>query len=179
MEFPRQRYCRGLPLPSPGELSNPGIKRRSPALQADSLLSEPPGKPFYVYIHTHGYTHTQIHCFSCIAGRCALDPWIGKMSWRKKWQPTPLFLPGKSYGQRSLAGYSPWSHEKSWTRLSSWTTVTAARLNVPVSTTSRSAIRDLGWDSTQDLHYCRPRSFHRQQDQDVIPKQKKKKIPSG
>ena len=32
--------------------------------------------------------------------------------WRKKWQPTPIFLPGKSYGQRSLEGYSPWGHKK-------------------------------------------------------------------
>ena len=32
--------------------------------------------------------------------------------WRKKWQPTPIFLPGKSYGQRSLVGYSPWGHKE-------------------------------------------------------------------
>ena len=37
--------------------------------------------------------------------------------WRRKWQPTPVFLPVKSHGQRSLAGYSPWSH-KSQTQLS-------------------------------------------------------------
>ena len=47
MGFPRQQYCSGLPFPSPGDLPNPGIKPRSPALQADSLLSEPPGKPIY------------------------------------------------------------------------------------------------------------------------------------
>ena len=40
-----QEYWSGQPFPSPGDLSNPGIKARSPALQADSLLSEPPGKP--------------------------------------------------------------------------------------------------------------------------------------
>ena len=33
--------------------------------------------------------------------------------WRRKWQPTPVFLPGGSYGQRSLAGYSPWGHKES------------------------------------------------------------------
>ena len=37
------------------------------------------------------------------------DPWVGKIPWRRKWQPSPVFLPGKSHGQRSLAGYSPWS----------------------------------------------------------------------
>ena len=43
--FSRQEYCSGLPCPSPGDLPDPGIKRKSPELQADSLLDEPPGKP--------------------------------------------------------------------------------------------------------------------------------------
>ena len=42
MEFSRQEYWSGLPFPSPGDLPNPGIEPGSPALQADSLLSEPP-----------------------------------------------------------------------------------------------------------------------------------------
>ena len=45
MGFSRQEYWSGLPFPSPGDLPNPGIKPRSPALQADALTSEPPGKP--------------------------------------------------------------------------------------------------------------------------------------
>ena len=36
------------------------------------------------------------------------NPWIGKTPWRRAWQPTPVFLPEESQGQRSLAGYSPW-----------------------------------------------------------------------
>ena len=43
--FSRQEYCSGLPCPPPGDLPNPVIEPRSPTLQADSLLSEPPGKP--------------------------------------------------------------------------------------------------------------------------------------
>ena len=39
--------------------------------------------------------------------RQRFDPWVGKMPWRRKWQPTPVFLPGKCHGQRGLAGYSP------------------------------------------------------------------------
>ena len=39
--------------------------------------------------------------------RRQFDPWVGKMALRRKWQPTPVFLPGKSHGQRSLVGYSP------------------------------------------------------------------------
>ena len=45
MEFSRQEYWSGLPFPSPGDLPDPGIKPRSPALQTDSLPSELPGKP--------------------------------------------------------------------------------------------------------------------------------------
>jgi len=45
MEFPRQEYWSGLPCPSPEDLPDPGIKPGSPTLQADSLPSEPPGKP--------------------------------------------------------------------------------------------------------------------------------------
>ena len=37
------------------------------------------------------------------------DFWVGKIPWRRKWQPTSVFLPGKPHGQRSLAGYSPWT----------------------------------------------------------------------
>ena len=44
MDFSRQEYWRGLPCSSPGDLPDPGMKPGSPALQADSLLSEPPGK---------------------------------------------------------------------------------------------------------------------------------------
>ena len=49
MGFSRQEYCSGLPFPSPGDLSYPGIEPGSPALQADALPSEPPGKPNVVY----------------------------------------------------------------------------------------------------------------------------------
>ena len=45
MGFSRQEYLSGLPFPSPGNRPDPGIKHGSPALQADSLPSEPPGKP--------------------------------------------------------------------------------------------------------------------------------------
>ena len=45
MGFSRQEYWSGLPFPSPGHLPDPGIEPGPPALQADSLLSEPPGKP--------------------------------------------------------------------------------------------------------------------------------------
>ena len=40
------------------------------------------------------------------------EPWVGKIPWRRKWQPTPISLMGKSHGQRSLVGYSPWDHKE-------------------------------------------------------------------
>ena len=50
-------------------------------------------------------------CMQC--GRPWFDPCVGKIPWRRKWQPTPVSLPGKFHGQRSLAGYSPWGHKES------------------------------------------------------------------
>ena len=42
------------------------------------------------------------------AGDPGFNPWVGKIPWRRKWQPTPVLLPGESHGGRSLIGYSPW-----------------------------------------------------------------------
>ena len=44
--------------------------------------------------------------------RCWLDPWVRKIPWRRKWEPTPVFLTGKSHEERSLAGYRPWGHKQ-------------------------------------------------------------------
>ena len=41
------------------------------------------------------------------------ETWVGKIPWRRKWQPTPALLPGESHGGRSLVGYSPWSRKES------------------------------------------------------------------
>ena len=45
--------------------------------------------------------------------RCGFHLWVEKIPWGRKWQPTPVLLPGKFHGQRSLAGYSPWSCKES------------------------------------------------------------------
>ena len=62
MEFSRQEYWSGLPLPSPGDLPNPGVEPRSPALQVDALTSEPPGKP-----NVHKRSKIGPVCFTHIA----------------------------------------------------------------------------------------------------------------
>ena len=45
---------------------------------------------------------------ACKAGDLGWIPGLGRSPWRRKWQPTPVFLPGESHGQKSLVGYSPW-----------------------------------------------------------------------
>ena len=45
--------------------------------------------------------------------RHGFDSWVEKIPWRREWQPTPVFLPGESQGQRSLEGYDPWGHKES------------------------------------------------------------------
>ena len=49
----------------------------------------------------------------CQCRRCTFNPWVRKILWKRKRQPIPVFLPGKSHGQRSLVGYSLWGHKES------------------------------------------------------------------
>ena len=50
---------------------------------------------------------------ACQCKRQEFDPWVRKIPCRRKWQATPVFLPGEFHGHRSLAGYSPWGHKES------------------------------------------------------------------
>ena len=53
---------------------------------------------------------------TCQCRRCkrhGFDPWVGKIPWRRAWQPTPVFSPRESLEQRSLAGYNPWVRKES------------------------------------------------------------------
>ena len=50
---------------------------------------------------------------ACQCRRHEFDLWMGKIPWRRKWKPTPVFLPGESHERRSLEGYSPWGHKES------------------------------------------------------------------
>ena len=51
--------------------------------------------------------------FACQCKRCGFDPWVGKILWSRKWQPTLVFLVTKFHGQRRLVGYSPWGCKES------------------------------------------------------------------
>ena len=74
MGFSRQEYWSGLPFPSPGDLPDPGIKPRSPALQGDALPSEPPG--IYIYTHTHIFNWIILFLKLCIYTCFELDFWL-------------------------------------------------------------------------------------------------------
>ena len=56
--------------------------------------------------------HHLWYCFLALCKRQGFDPCIGKIPWRRKWQPTPVFLPGEYHGQRSLVGCSPWGRKE-------------------------------------------------------------------
>ena len=64
-------------------------------------------------------------CQSRRCKRCGFDPWVGKITWSRKLQPTPVFLPGESHGQRSLVGYSLWVRKESDTteQLTLWSDI--------------------------------------------------------
>ena len=110
IEFSRQEYWNGLPFPSPGDLPNPGIKPRFPALQTESLPPEPPVKKI----------NTKENLYFPILE--AVSPLQKKehLYILRQWHPTPALLPGKSHGRSSLVGCSPWV-AKSRTRLSDFT----------------------------------------------------------
>ena len=56
---------------------------------------------------------SEVKASACSAGDLGSVPGLGRFPWRRKWQPTPVFLPGESHGGRSLAGYSPWGCKES------------------------------------------------------------------
>ena len=98
MRFFRQEYWNGLPFPSPRDLPDPGTKLMSPvspALQAILYLLEK-------------------NCLQCRRHRRhGFGSWVRKIPWRREWLPTPVLLPREFYGQRNLAGYSPWGRKES------------------------------------------------------------------
>ena len=56
---------------------------------------------------------SEVKASACKAVRPRFAPWVGKIPWRRKWQSTPVFLPGESHGERSLVGYGPWGCKES------------------------------------------------------------------
>ena len=63
---------------------------------------------FGIYIGSYGNS-----ALCSLGDQGLFDPCVMKIPWRRKWQPTPVFLPGEFHGQRSLVGYSPWGQKES------------------------------------------------------------------
>ena len=105
-------------MPSPRDLPNPGIELASlmsPTLAGGFFITETPRKFHYISEVTgikgllwwlSGKASTR----NC--RRRGFHSWVRKIPWRRKWQPTPVFLPVKSQGQWGLVGYSPWSRKE-------------------------------------------------------------------
>ena len=90
-------------------------KKVSVALSSLGCREESVSLPFPI---SRGFLQTSLVGLSgkesaCQCTRHRFDPWVGKIPWRRKRQPSPLFLPGKFHGQRTLAGYNPWGSKKS------------------------------------------------------------------
>ena len=93
-------------------------KQRSLCSMRKSLYQKKMGRRFFsLYTNTdQKFSGQYVLCLlswwlsgkesSCQGRRRKFDPWVRKIPWRRKWQPIPIFLPGKSHGQRSLASYS-------------------------------------------------------------------------
>ena len=67
------------------------------------------------------------------AGDSGCSCWVGKIPWRRKWQPIPVFLPGESQGQRGLSGSSPWGHKESDMTEHTLTHTTSDSFTLPIS----------------------------------------------
>ena len=86
--------------------------------------------------------------------RPGFDPWVGKIPWKRAWQHPPIILPGESYGERSLGGYSPQDHEEStW---SDWNDLAFMDCCTPgCSVLGTDQARILGWVA---IPFCRQSS---------------------
>ena len=136
----QERILEWVPLPSPGDLLDPGIEPVSPAWAGGFFTTEVPGKPI-ILVDSANCSPESLHSFIMATHSSTLawrTPWTEEpgrlqsmgslrvghdwdtslslftfMHWRRKWQPTPVFLPGESQGQRSLLGCHLWGRTES------------------------------------------------------------------
>ena len=111
--FSKQEYWSGLPFPSPlCESEKLKVKLLSHvrlfATPWTAAYQAPPSIGFSRQEYWSGLPLPSPQC-----RRPGFNSWVGKIPWRRKWQPTPVLLPGKSHEQRSLVGSSPWSRKES------------------------------------------------------------------
>ena len=92
-------------------------------------------------------------CLQCRSP--GFDPWVRNIPWRRKWQPTPVFLPGGFHGQGNLAGCSPWGCKESDTteRLNTTTATSRCQLSCSIAQEQSSEMKDKGTT-------CFKRTYH-------------------
>ena len=125
----RQEYWSGLPYPIPGDIPDPRMKPTSPASsdwQVDSLPLHHLGNPGWWYTSPFIWApYRHIWLARWCSGkesayqfkrhrRCGFNPWVRKIPCWRKWQPTPVLLPGKFQWQKSQVGYSPQRVRQNW-----------------------------------------------------------------
>ena len=76
----------------------------------------------HLFVYLPGLPWLSSKEFTCRFRKHEFNPWVRKIPWRKKCQPTPVLLPGKFHGQKRLMNYHPWGSQKSQTQLSDYTT---------------------------------------------------------
>ena len=109
-------YNAGDPGSIPGSGRSSGEGNGSP-LQCSCLENPMGGGAWWATVHGVTKSRTRLSDFTNLTltgkksdcqgrthKRCRFDPWVGKISWRRTWQPTPVFMPGKSHGERRLEG---------------------------------------------------------------------------
>ena len=111
MGFSRENFWNGLPFPSPGDLPNPGIKsvsHMSSTLAGRFFTTSATclGTPLKILLGPYYISNGKSFPDSFVILSFWFDP-------RRQWHPTPVLLPGKSHGRRSLVGCSPWGCEES------------------------------------------------------------------
>ena len=109
-----------LPTHEGTDSGSPGPAHKQNNLAKSKISSHQP-QPSWSGRRNRFFKRIILSCFrnllsfpggSVVKNLPAKVPWVGKISWRWKWQPTPLFLSGKFHGQRSLAGYSSLDHKR-------------------------------------------------------------------
>ena len=125
MEILQARILEWVACPPPEDLPNPGIESRSLALQADSLPSEPPGKPDHIYSYrkkifekiqypksSQGSLVVKNQSVNIGDARLWVQTLCHEDLLEKDMVPTPVFSPGKSHGQSILVGYNSWDDKE-------------------------------------------------------------------
>ena len=96
IDFEVSCYARNSKIQRQGIVSTGKIQRKN--LKLDTRQRR-------ITLHKYGKELT------CQCSRCGFSPWVGKINWKRKSQTTPVLLPGKSHGERSLTTYGPWGHK--------------------------------------------------------------------